>query len=245
MAIDRLAKRQEEERKLTQFIGDRPIEDELANIRTGVKATRAGLLPQLEAQAPGVQVGRAFQSEVPQLERQVGSQVDRLRREQELQKFNLIFNNAFELATQYGMDVREAEQYANRIAEQQQEQEFIGGESEKEREDKREQNRLANIYSQKGLDLEQEYAPQSDYNGALMRALIGTGTALATGYAMRGKTPTQKPNIPNVVGEGATLRQQSGFALPISGRKPSLNIGSPQYNFPQTKSSFGGFRRTI
>src|SRR3990167_391581 len=140
MAIDRLSKRQEEEKKLTELIEKRPIGDELS-----------------------------------------------------------------------------------KIAEQNREFEFKGGEAEEERVSARRMNELANVYSQRGIALEKEFEPQFDYENALLRGLIGTGTALGTGAILRrGRTPKSVPPIPGLTSnykESESLRSGTKFALPLS-RKP-------------------------
>ena len=146
-----------------------------------------------------------------------------LQLKRETEKYNLIFNNVYQMAIDAGYDQDQAENYASRIAEQNREFEFKGGEAEEERVSARRMNELANVYSQRGIALEKEFEPQFDYENALLRGLIGTGTALGTGAILRrGRTPKSVPPIPGLTSnykESESLRSGTKFALPLS-RKP-------------------------
>lgn len=186
MAKDLLSRRKQEEANLIAQIDRLKQEDELSKIATNVGNLRAGLIPQLQAKTP-VDITRGVAQRSPELDRRAQAQIDRIRAQRARQRYNLIFNNAFDQAVQAGLDQKSAENYARRLAEQEREFAFTASEAEKERESARRLNALANQFAQKGVALEQEFTPQFDYQSALLRALIGTGTALGTGYYLRNR----------------------------------------------------------
>src|SRR3990167_3708861 len=142
MAIDRLSKRQEEEKKLTELIEKRPIGDELSKIAENVATTRYGLTQELQSKVPGIDVSRAVRERTPFLTDKAEAQISQLKLKRETEKYNLIFNNVYQMAIDAGYDQDQAENYASRIAEQNREFEFKGGEAEEERVSARRMNEL-------------------------------------------------------------------------------------------------------
>src|SRR3990167_10791464 len=149
MPIDYLERRKSAEQDLSGLVQGRDVEDELSRIQKKIQGSRQNFLERAgnlirSKGGPGIDVGRTCE-----LDDRTKAILARKRRELQVGKLQSIFNNAYNLATQAGMDEQSAVDYARQIAEQQSSQEFEAGEAGKGREFKRKMDTLATKY---GID---------------------------------------------------------------------------------------------
>ena len=100
------------------------------------------------------------------------------------QRINLVYETAKRRAEMAGLDLQEAEQYAKLQAN------IASGRRKEE---------LADLYGQRGIDLQQQYLPQTNYQSALYNSLFGlvgtAGTVGALRYANRPKIQSEISNL--------------------------------------------------
>ena len=113
------------------------------------------------------------------------------------QRINLVYETARRRAEMAGADVQDAENYARQVALDEMKRKAEGEELSADITSGRRKESLADIYNQRGIDLQQLYAPKTDYTSAITSALFGlggtAGTVAALNYANRSKqtsTPT-------------------------------------------------------
>ena len=118
------------------------------------------------------------------------------------------------IALQSGQTLEQAVATARQIAQDEANQQFTASENAKKRDVATQKVNISEDFANQGLALEQQYAPQTDYEAAMIRALTGTVGAGLTAYGLnKYYNPTATPLNPgtNIRGQGQTLSQQSGF----------------------------------
>ena len=208
MPIDYLERRKLAEQNLTGLVGGRDVEDELSKIQSNIQKSRQSFLERAsglvrsKAGGPGIDVGRTGE-----LDDRTKAILARKRRELQVGKLQSIFNNAYNLATQAGMDEQSAVDYARQIAEQQSSQEFEAGEAGKGREFKRKMDTLATKYGIDEMGLLDEFSSSADLGPGLLSAILGIGTNVAVNRYFgnqrnKGKGKTSYKSSQKVAGEG-------------------------------------------
>lgn len=199
MPLDYLAQRSDSEKALTDLIGGRNIEDEIAKTNANVTKSRGQFFDQLDPTISQFTPGNVGvdRKRIPELDRQTQATLDKQKRDLTMKKYLSIFNNAMDLASRRGLDSASAQAYARKIADQNTQMDTLAAAGVQQRLKKLRGDALSNEYAQKGIDLEGKYQPQIDYGAALTRVLLGTGVNVATWKALNSnKTPTQNPMYP-------------------------------------------------
>ena len=115
------------------------------------------------------------------------------------QRINLAYETAKRRAEMAGLDLQEAEQYARQVALQKMRQGAEGEELQANIASGRRKEELADLYGQRGIDLQQQYLPQTNYQSALYNSLFGlvgtAGTVGALRYANRPKIQSEISNL--------------------------------------------------
>lgn len=242
MAIDFLTKKKESEESLASLVKDRDIEDELSTISKNLSNLRNRFAERSEALISSVSpVGR---SSVFQRLPEISSQTERMLAKRKLsmqrQKAEMIFNNAFELAQQYGMDERQAIEYARKIRDQELSQEFEGSEAEKLREYKRRINELAEQYGRSSQELFSEFAPSRDILPQFLGSALATGSEVFFDRYLRNRYERQPSKRKLAFGEGTGI---TPFTVGASSRKFRPYTGDIDYSriTNPTLSRFGRF----
>ena len=219
-----LEERVEQEKLTSGLVGGRDIDDELTRIKKNVEIASR----RFSARAEGLisKTGSTGRSSVfsrsQENEAKLNAILARKRMGLQKQKMEAIFNNAFDLAVRYGMDEASAEDYARKLTEQENEQEFNATESEKQRAHARKLDVIAGEYSSSRLALEDEFAPSRDYGSQVLGSVLGVGSEIVLDRLLRRKrqkTRTQ-PRI-----RGSKMEDYQG----LSGENPYK--GLPDY-FP-------------
>lgn len=169
-------------------------------------------------------------------ERIAGTKFDRRRF-----LLNTLYEAALREAESAGLSENDAKEYAQAIVDQREAQEFEASEADKVRGSKQRISDLADVYTQKGLEQQDQYAFQPSAEQAMYRMLLGTGSLIGGAYLgskFGNKTGTSaKTGLPRIVGPGQTLREQSGFSFPSYGRKKPF-----QFGLTGSPYQFGGSR---
>jgi len=180
--IDFAAKRKAAEDELTGLVGGRDISTEPA--KQAIQARRGGFLNGADELIRGIApTGRAG-VKTGELDRRIGKKLDRQKYDMARQKYQQVFNTAYNMAEDAGLDQARAIEYARKIADQQTGFQFAAGEAEKDREHSLKINQLQDEYAQRGVSLQDQYAPSTDYASALTRILVGTGTMIGANYML-------------------------------------------------------------
>lgn len=164
---------------------------------------------------PGLDRGALNASSVqqmPEFMRKAGERTDtaRLSRSNALQE--LIYNNAVQKATQAGLKLKDANEFARRVLEQRQQQQFDAEQSQLDRDLSLRKEKIQDIYADKGIALQQQYADGGDSQAALLRALLGVGVGIGTSTYLQNLNKQKNVNVPNIVSNNSSLRMGSGFA---------------------------------
>lgn len=219
MPIDYLNQRKTQNQELQDLLAQRQsgIESDISQQRSSIMGNRAPVLDNLSRVAGQIDpsYGGAIREGVANqsrgLNRKVESSLDSFRMNQERSRQDLLFSRLSDMAQQSGMDVQSANNYARQYLSNQMANQFSASEAEKER-----------AGQTKIMDLNQKYAdlgiqqslnmPQQDYGSALTRVLLGTGTAIGTGYALnKAYAPTQ-PKTSSVLPGTYASQIQSRYA---------------------------------
>ena len=118
-------------------------------------------------------------SRIGELDERSQAVLARKRRELQVGKLQAIFNNAYNLAVQSGMDEDSAKDYANQIVEQQGAQTYEESERKKGRLHKTKLDELATRYGISEMGLLDEFTDSADLGPVLLSAILGTGTNVA------------------------------------------------------------------
>lgn len=200
MPIDYKGLQLEKEKELNDLLA-RPSSPEGTIDR--VRSSRAGFQDYLGGVAG--KVSPSASSLIPEASRPMMGRLDRqaneLQSKQGYQakkaRFNLVYDTAVKMATQYGLAYDEAVAFARQKALDDQRRTFQSSENALDRAYKSMGSGQAGYYSGKGLDIENKYSqPLTSPGEALTRVIAGTATGVGTAYALnRKKTPTVKTEI--------------------------------------------------
>jgi hypothetical protein len=186
MAYEDIKKQREKEIKdlLSQRTTLDPVRQKIGQERA-ILGEKMGMTPEGKQSLQMRKLGRSTESGLAR------SEMDLNRKRQE----NL-FIYYMNLATDRGASLQDAKNYAYQMSQQRQEQEFQAGESAKDRALKDRLGNMATEYSNKGIALYDQYQPQQDVAGALMRMLIGTGVTVGTTSYFQNKLRNQGTQQP-------------------------------------------------
>ena len=211
MPIDYLKQRQATEAKVSGLISGINPQDELMRKYSNITANRSKYIGAAQPAIQGLTSAYGIpgsRSSIPAksvaMDKQTKANLMSQKFATTRTRQNMIFENAMALAQEYGMDLKSAEAYAREIVAQQSQQEFQAGENDKDRAAKAKRSEMASEYTQKGLDLEGQYQPDSDYAGAVLRVLTGTGTALGTSYFLNKRYSNNQTASPQTAPYGTT-----------------------------------------
>lgn len=186
MAIDydaiKKAKEEELKKQLDTPISMKPIEEAVAKSREDFLG-RTGI--------SGAALGEATQ--MPTLQRKTESQIAQKGYDINRQRREQTFNELMNLAIDRGQSLSQAKEFAYNVMSQQQEQDWKAGESAKDRALNQRLTDMGGRYSEQGIALADQYQPDYDPTGAIMRMLLGTGMLVGTSsYLNKGlQQPTQ------------------------------------------------------
>lgn len=184
MPIDYLSKRKNAEKSAFDMASGRNIGDELTRSKANITSRTGDFLGGLSGTIKGVGgVGATtIADKIGVKNAALNANLAKRKYAGTRSKYEVIFNNAYDLATQYNMDAASATAYARQIAEQSRQQGVAAGEAQKGRDFKLKMDALAGKYADQGVALQDQYAPDSDNTGALLRILLGTGVGLGSSY---------------------------------------------------------------
>ena len=207
MPIDLLAQRQAREQQLKNIVGGRDIGDELSRVRGGVESTRNRFLGRATNLISGASpVGRSSAlARTGEIDPKINAILARRKLELQRQKYQAMFNNAFDTAIQYGLDEKSASDYARKFAEQSRLQEIEASESEKTRAYKKRLSAMASEFAGAGEALTNEFQPSTDYKSAILGSILGSVSNIAlTKYLHRDQTEQDTPyqRQPDFLGTG-------------------------------------------
>ena len=226
MPIDYLERRKSAEQGLSGLVQGRDVEDELSRIQKNIQGSRQNFLERAgnlirSKGGSGIDVGR-----IGELDDRTKAILARKRRELQLGKLQSVFNNAYNLAVQAGMDEQSAVDYARQTTAQKESQEFGAGEAEKGRGFKRKLDTLATQYGIDQMGLLDEFTDSADLGPTLLAAILGTGTNVGINRYFSNKrggggggggasggagASSYRPFSSNIVGGGDSLMSKSGF----------------------------------
>jgi hypothetical protein len=180
-----LAKRKAETDSFTSGVySNNPLES--VNSRTSGMLSKA-----LANENPSSSMGAATSGITDKLQKDAGRKYTAQKLSQEREKYNLISNTLVNRAVQSGMNYNQAVDYARQMVSTQIQQDFTEEQAAKSREAGVKSQDIADEYAKRGLDLESQYQPQTDYSAALTRALMGVGgTVGAYGAYKYASTPS-------------------------------------------------------
>lgn len=214
MPIDFLSKRNQTQDATKALVESRNVTPDLS----GIMANRGNFLDKVGGQISGMTgMAPSYSQKVPIIDRKLQGLAAKQKFSATRTKYDSLFQNALDQAQQAGMDVQSATEYARKIAAQNSQQDFQAGEAQKGRDFSRSMNTLKNQYGDMGTSLENSYQPQNDYQGALARVLLGTGTQIGTQYLLK-KNLLAKQNA-GLQPTGQTSYQPSYDPTP-----PELNL---------------------
>ena len=202
MPIDFLSARNNANTRVSDLVRGYSHGDEISKTMANIGSARDSFLS-----STGLDP-RAFISKIPALQRKTEGLAARSKIDSTRNKFNLIYQNVVDKATQAGMDRQSAEAYARKVAELNTSQEFQAGEAEKSRTHSRDINEMLDKYGAATAGMESSYKPPIDYTSALLRVLLGTGTAAVTSNVLnnRLKKNTSLPSSSPITGYGAQIQ---------------------------------------
>ena len=210
MPIDYLAAKKASDNELSNLVSGRNINDELTRTRQSIGSLRGRFLKRTNELISGISpLGRSsVMSRLPEVDVKTQQMLSRQKLALKRQKWNAIFNNAFDMAEQAGLDKNSAEQYAKQLADQLNEQEYLAAENNKDRGQKMKMNTLRNEYADRGIALENEYSQSSGMGPALTRILLNSGTNIGLSYLLRnrGTKPQQTVSGGNYADTGSNYR---------------------------------------
>lgn len=196
MAIDYNSIKAKKEQEVKDLLNQRttldPVRQKIGQERA-ILGEQMGMTPEGQQSLQMRKLGRSTESGLAKSE----MNLNKNRQEN-------LFNYYMNLATDRGASLQDAKNYAYQMSQQRQEQEFQAGESAKDRALKDKLGDMGTEYSNKGLALYDQYQPQQDVAGALMRMLIGTGVTVGTTSYFQNKLRNQ----------GTTQTTNSGYSVP-------------------------------
>lgn len=216
MPIDYLSETKKKEQEVKDLLASQAgeITSQAGQTRENVIAGRKPVLDRLTSYASGVDpsfgsaVNAGLSERLPGVNRKLDSSLARQQLTQERTRQNLLYQNLYDLAKSYGLDSLKADEFARQYLINQKSNEFAASEAEKNRQQQLRQADLADKYADIGIG-QANASQSSDSTGALLRVLLGTGTAIGTGYALN-KSLTPKTSTPSLTGNynstGTTYR---------------------------------------
>lgn len=182
MPIDYLSLKNKAQGNLDNLLSNRPglISSGIDKTRSNIEAGRAPVFDALSKVSP--LAGQTISSYTPKLNRSTEETLAQQKFGQQRTQSNLLYQNVLQQALDAGYDLQSATAYARQYSSDQQRRQF---ESQQNAVSRMQQQRLLDLqtnYANRGLDLEGQYNMQPDYNSAMLRVLIGSGTALGSAY---------------------------------------------------------------
>lgn len=220
MPIDYLSRRKLTESDVSDLVQDRDIEDELSRSAKNVQELRNRFLERSNAlisqQSP---TGRSsIFSRLSEIDPQIQSVIARQRMKLQKQKSDAVFNNAYNLAVQYGLDEQDAANYARRYQQQTEKQAFESSESENVRRYKERLNKLAEQYGFNLQGLYDEFRPSRDISPELIGTSLGVATQIGLDRYLRNKylqNSSYRPYTTQQLPVNESLRIGSKFSTPL------------------------------
>lgn len=213
MPIDRELLRNKYEGEVDSLLKNRTsqIGQKLNGISANIESTRPKLFNQASSFASALTGGPVADGSglsTTRLQRAMNERVSTAKRTQNLDRMNLLYNNALRRATEAGASRQQAEQYAVEAARAQAQRDFTENENAKDQQSQIYKENISNVYGGQGLSqMQQSFAEQqasSAYQQALYRSLFGLAGSLGTSYALNryGSNPT--PGVPSTPAASTT-----------------------------------------
>jgi hypothetical protein len=187
MAIDYKALKTQKQEELKGLLSQ-PVD--MSGIEKSVSDSRGDFLSKAGLSGSSA-LGEATQ--MPSLERKTASNIARTGYDANRQRQDQMFTELMNMATDSGMNLTEAKNYAYKVMAQQQEQGWQAGENQKNRDLKQKIANLGDQYADQGIALSDQYQPSYDPTGAVLRMLLGTGTMVGMSQYYQNKLNQQQP----------------------------------------------------
>lgn len=184
---DYLLQRKSSEQRLSDIVTGRNVDDELTRMKKNVGDLRNRFLTRTQelTSKVGGTGGRSAFARVGELDAKTQAVLARKKLQLQRTKMQAVFNNAYEMAVQYGMDEQSANEYARRIAAQQSEQTYGASEADKDRAQKRKMDKLGEQFGIARLNLSDEFTTKPDYAKLLLAQILGVGTNIGISEMLR------------------------------------------------------------
>jgi len=189
MAINYADERNDQEQQLRDMLtqSGAMIPTQIDQTRQNAIVARKPVLDRLaQVAGPGMTpaVNASLMEQTPKINRTLDTNLARRKMMEQRMRDSLIFENAVRMAKESGLSMQAAQNFARKYMATKKQNEFQGAEADKERGQRLAMQDVREQYINRGMDADAQAAGTSSADAALLRVLLGTGTAIGTGYAL-------------------------------------------------------------